>query len=455
MPENSPTLFRVIARGSAIVLGSNILLKAIAFLATLLLLRDISVYDYGLWRLLLSVLTFVGIFTLPGLDPAIRADLGREAGQGNHSRYRAIFIQFSGLLLSLAAVVAVGLFIAAPYITVATGIGVTLYVRILAVCVFTSALLRVYSSAFSTHLHFYRAQGITICSSFFYLVLLIVFLYIYNLGLLGVVMAYALSSAMSVIIFFLPFVSTVRAELRAASDPSYSLWHSMIRQHGKWALVSDYSDTTIGSIKPWLIGYFISIEAVGIFSAAVTLLSALSNILPLSQVLASVLPRQAADREKLLFFSNRSIKYTLWAYALLALGVLVTAPIAIPLLLPQYAPAIPLLSVLLLSLASLAWGDISNTLLNVLRLQKLSFVTNTTARVLSVACILPLGLMLFGVWGAVIDQIATSYIITALRVLYVRRALPAFGPRVRELFTFDIFDRSSLMRIARYIKPSV
>jgi O-antigen/teichoic acid export membrane protein len=225
----------------------------------------------------------------------------------------------------------------------------------------------------------------------------------------------------------------------------------MIRQHGKWALISDYSDTAIGSVKPWLIGYFISIEAVGIFSAAVTLLSALSNILPLSQVLASVLPRQAGDRERLVFFSNRSIKYTTWAYALLAVGVLVSAPIAIPLLLPQYAPAIPLLYVLLLSLVSLAWSDTGNTLLNVLRSQKFGFFANTTVRIISLFCVLPFGLIFFGVWGAVIDQLFTSYTITVLRMWYVRRALPKFGPRLREFITFDAFDRNSLMRILRYI----
>lgn len=448
MLQSKNTLFKNIVSASAIVLTSNILLKVVGFAATLLLLNAISVYDYGLWRLLLSILTLAGIATLPGLDSVISTDLGREAGVGNYARYKTLFLKAAALFFCLGVLVAVVLFFIAPILTQITGINITLPVRILAVCVLTSALVRIYGWAFSTNLHFFRAQSITFLNSALYLIFLGIFVWHLHMGLVGVALAYALASGICVVAF-LPLVwSVLKPYMSGAGDVTYSLW-GMIRGHGKWSLVSDYADTIIGSMKPWILGYFVSIEAVGIFAAAVTLLSLLSNILPLNQVLSAVLPRESHNAQKTVFFANRSIKYTVWAYALMAAGVVAVGPILIPILLPKYEAAIPLLSVLLLTLAILPYSDISSTMLNILKAQKRTFAANTFARVVSVCMVLPVATRLLGVWGAVIDQILTTYLIVLGRVWFVRKDLPEFGPKMRDLFVVDAYDREAFARLIR------
>lgn len=449
----NPSLFKTVVTGSMVVGVGNIGLRLTGLLSTVLILNALSVYEYGLWRLVLSVLMACTIISLPGFDSTIVTDLGREAGRGNLSRYRSILTSFATLLLTLGLVAALMLAVSAPLITTITGIDLTDMLRILSVSLVFSAAARVMNFIFSTHLRFAYSQGMNATNALVYLFALLFFVLTDGLDVAGMAIAYLVASAASVIVFLPQTIKLIRP-LRAVEAGEYSII-SMMKGHGKWGVAGGYFDTFSNSIKPWIIGLFLGIEAVGIFAAAQAILSAINNFIPFNQVLASILPRESHDKSRLIFLLKKSLKYSYWLYALVAVASLISAPLLIPVLFPQYASSVPLFLILLASFLTLPMGSIQSHILNIYRSQKWIVYGNISARVFSVLIMLPVSLMSFGIFGAAIDHVVTSYLITYLRMRAVRRILPDATLPFSEVFTMDDYDRTVFPRLVRGIAKRI
>lgn len=450
----SGALFGMLLSAGAVAGASGFLLRGLGLFSTLVLLNSISVYEYGLWRLALGAVGIFGLLALPGFDSLITADLGREAGKENRSLYKAVFLKMSGLLAILSLAACVLLLMIAPFITRVSGIDMTLLLRVLAFTIFTTTLQRVYAYAFSTNLRFAHAQGVALVNASLYLAALTFFSWEGKLSVLHVAMSMLISSVMTILIFLPPLLTLLRSIWRMKDDSEYSLMRTL-REHGKWGIVSGYTDTASSSLKPWIMGFFVGIEAVGLFSAAIAIFSALNNLLPLNQVLASVLPRSLSDRARLVFLLKRSLKYTFFAYVVLGLIAFTAVPLLIPVLFPSYTASIPLFLLACASLLSIPLSNQQTQILNMFRSQKFLVVAHTGARFISVALILPISLVLCGVYGAVIDQIATSALVLLAKNRYVHRLLPELSYPMSELCILDSYDRGLVAKIFARIRSLV
>jgi O-antigen/teichoic acid export membrane protein len=438
-------LFNTVAKGSLIVAGSNIVLKIGGIISTVLVLRYLSVYDYGLWRLLLSIITFASIVTLPSLDSVIGADLGRELGKGNIGLYKSIFKKTAIYLIYLGLFAGIILYIGAPIVKTVTKIDLTLFIQVLAFSLIASVILRIYKFVFSTHLKFQYSNGVGVANKVFYIILLLIFFFYFKLGLMAVVLAYTASLYLSAIIFVPFFIKTIKY-LRFVKSEEYSVF-GMIKQHGKWGMVGSYFDEVTSSVKPWIIGYFTSIETVGIFSAAVALYSEVANFSPLNNVLSSVFPRESNDKNKLIFMTKKSIKYAIWTYIILALGAVVIVPLTVPILIPHYTDSISIFVLLLVSLLLLPLSNICSVILNTFKLQKQLFISSFVSRLSSMIFVLPLSLHLFGVYGAVIDHFVVSAVVTKMRIMFTKKILKNIDFITKDLIQFNEYDSNLISRI--------
>src|SRR5665213_3436911 len=68
--------------------------RGIVFVNVFIILQHLSVYEYGLSELVLSVVSTMSILLLPGLSSAIIADLSTERAQDNKERMKTIFHQY-------------------------------------------------------------------------------------------------------------------------------------------------------------------------------------------------------------------------------------------------------------------------------------------------------------------------------------------------------------------------
>lgn len=94
----------ILEKGTASYTIANVLTKVVAITNTLLVLRSLTPYAYGVAELALSVVGVFSIFQLSGLERTVIADMGVEKGSGNAAQFRRIFQDFVMLLTGLCGV---------------------------------------------------------------------------------------------------------------------------------------------------------------------------------------------------------------------------------------------------------------------------------------------------------------------------------------------------------------
>jgi len=263
--------------------------------------------------------------------------------------------------------------------------------------------------------------------------------------LIGVVYAYVFSVFFSTIIFFPFCVRTLSYLKETVTDNTYSLWHTF-RTYGKWALFTGYFNNLFGSTRPWIIGYFIGVEAVAVFAVAVTLFGEVMNILPLRQIFAPVIPRYVENKEKFKFLYERTIKYSLWFYGIVGAGAYLVAPYFVGMLFPKYVSSLPFFNILLISLVALPFGVITMQTFYAMKAQKKLFVSTVIPKSIGIL-ILPILLIPMGLYGAAFVQIGISFGVGYMRVRYLSKMVPELRFSLKKLVVFDQKDNFLLQRV--------
>jgi len=304
---------------------------------------------------------------------------------------------------------------------------------------------RFYSLVFSAHWKFIQIQTTTIVNRVSYLLLLVLFILFLDKGLIGVVYAYVFSFIPSTIFLFIPCLKTLRYLKDVVMDSTYSLW-SIFKEHGKWALFTDYFNNFFASVRPWIIGYFISVDAIAIFSVAMSLLGEIMGVVPLRQIFAPIIPRYIDDTKRFQFLYQRVMKYSLWFYFSVGIFVFLVAPFFVKIFFPQYVASLPFLNILLISLIALPLGVITTHIFYALKIQKRLLISTIIPRAAAII-FLPLLLNKFGLYWAAIVQVSASLGVGFVSVYSLHKVMPNIKISLKELIKFDYDDSLLLRRI--------
>lgn len=450
--EEKKSLLRTIGEGGIISFSGNFLLKLTAIFSTIVVLRYLSVYEYGLWQLVLGILSLFSAVTLPSISDVFVADLSRELGRKREDIYKAIFGQISLLMIGLGILSATLLFFAAPLITKASGFSFDFILRVLSLYLIFDALQGIYVIAFYSHLRFFYYQSLKVVNRILYLILASALLIYFKMGILGVVYAYVFSSGISLIIYLPAFVSTVRYLINVPADINYSLWE-MFRAHGKWAMIRDYAEGGLFSARPWIIGYFLGVEAVALVSLAFALFGELMTIIPLNQVLAPIIPREMEDKFRFKKLIEKGIKYTMWLYLGMGLAAYFAMPYFVEFFFPKYVPSLPLFNILLLYMPAVPFLLMTERVFYAVKAQKELFISTILPKASSLLLAMPPLLKFFGIFGTAFEFLISNFMIAFARMRYIKSAS---GLIIRiaplELFKLDSEDRLLLGRIINNIK---
>lgn len=444
--EEKKSLLQTVGEGSAISFVGNLLLKLGTVASSIILLRYVSVSDYGLWQILLSVVSFASLITLPSFETLMIADLSSELGKKREDVYKAIFKQSFFLLLALGFLAGTGLFLAAPVVSRFSGLDITFLLRILALQFFLAPLQRSYFLAFYSHLKYGLVHGAKITQRGGYLALLAMFILWKDMGITGIVLAHTLSILVSIAFFFPSFFKIARRLMAVREDARYSLWRTF-RAHGKWALVGDYFDDIAGSARPWIIGYFLGLEGLAVVTVAMNIYGEMVTLFPLNQIFGPLIPREMEERrERMPFILERSIKYSFWFYALSGVAAFFAVPPLVSIIFPQYVSSMPLFRVLLFALLPLPFSVVMYHAFYALKAQKILFIASSGVKLSMAFFLLPFFVRVFRLWGVAAELIVHAGVLAIVRYRFLRGIYPAFRIRFRNLF---FVDRNDMMLLAR------
>lgn len=415
----------------------NITLKVLSIIATFAILHYLAPYDYGIWRLLLSVLSVCGLLGLSGVTGMLVADISREMGMGHTGIANAIIYRISQYFLVTAIFASGILYIIAPIITNVTGIGLTVYLRILAITLLAAGLRQTYQIVFQSRMQPVKAQVLQNAISIVYLVGIGIFIMYFNLGVLGLVIAYSASIALPVLVYAPWFLRDLRGTFTQDDMSAYSFRKALFGR-GRWALAEDYVSTLNNSLWPWVAGATLGIANVGIISIALMMFSQIAALVPIQYVLRSVLPRIVSDTNRLAEWVTRGLRYAFFSHISIALVAFVAATLLFPHLAPQYVGVVPLFAALLLSLPFRVYGIVLTEWFYAHRAQREFFIANVIPMVVMVAP-LPFLLMWWSLLGFLIWYTALALLTALFTRAYIERLSGMRVPMFARLFP-DEYD---------------
>jgi O-antigen/teichoic acid export membrane protein len=190
----------------------------------------------------------------------------------------------------------------------------------------------------------------------------------------------------------------------------------------------------------WVIQRLLGHEAVGLYSVAIGLIGHTMALVPLSSIVAPMLPQYVHDRQRFTKLLNKAMKYQFLAY--LAVGVVgfFVFPPVLQWLFPSYAAAMPLFRIMLIGLVPVAFISVLTPAFFALKLQKSFFFSMVFKTVVSIVFTFGLVVM-FGIFGLAYEYIFTSLVYGFERLRTLRKHVPGISISRTYLFTFDDDDR--------------
>jgi len=447
---NPESLTKTIAKGGAFFTAGNLIEKIVALVSGLLVIGLLSVYDYGLWRLILAAFSICLILTFPTISQITIADSSVEYGRRDFRKYKALLKQYAYFTIGISLLLWLIIFFSAPLISKITGKDLTLFFQIISFYVLANGALNIYHTFFYSELRFKIIVALKIFSKISYLVLILIFLWFLKIGLLGVILAYTLSPIIVAGVFFPLFVKRA-SYLRKIEEGDGKVFWRGLKRHGKWGMATDYLADLTSNSRPWIIGYFLGVNSVAVFSVAQSFYGAIASALPLDKVLKPTIPRTIFDRERFNRLFQKSIKYSFWIHSCLFIAALIFVPPFVKIVFPKYLSSLPLFYILIFALFPLGSGVSLKGVFYSLKAQKGLFIS-TFARVFSVWIILPILILFLGLKGAALEFVFLSFLLVSVRYFIIKKIKPDLSINLRGLFKFDQYDKILITKIINRIK---
>ncbi len=442
-----------IGKGVAWTSASSVVIRLAGLIYLFVILRTLSVYEYGVVELVLSIPPLLSFFALPGLETTLIADMGVEREKGDRGRMRYLFESFLSVRLLLAAVAWALVFFSAPFVAAFYNAHIGNMVRVVSFVFLSGALRTLYLVLFRVGLKFKVIALYSALEEVLKLTLLLLLLQLTPVPPLAAVGAYV-GAEWIALLALAPWAAQVRRELFAGARGTrgFRAVLHLLRAHGKWSVFSTYMGSFHNSIRLWLIKFFVSTEAVAVFAVAQGLLQQTAALFPLNRVLMPIIPQYVARKDIFLKLVDKAIKYQLIGYAALGAGAAIFFPPILGMIFPQYENSFSLFRIMLLALLPGAVGGVFGAAFFALKRQKDLFGALVKNAVFSIVLSLVL-LPLWGVVGAAVELILARTFYAWERYRVLKRVYPGFSPTLRDFLSFDAFDLMLLKRVREKLFP--
>ncbi len=426
--------------GNAIVQSSlgSFFAKASGVLSSLIIFRSLDPATYGVWRLALA-LTALLLGLLTALSAIVAVEAIRslpEAGQKTGLILWRGFVRIT--LLCAVLLCGLGIVFVRP-VAAFLKVPDTRLVVLALILVFFWLLKSHVMTWFTISYQFDKQLRLQVIESVAYVSLLAFFLLVRDDGALGLGLANVFVSGLISVVSAPLLLKGLKRCPRSSLKQEVVTLLRLLRQHGKWALVSDILKDYLDAGRIWLLGFFLGPAAVGLYGLADSLFGHIISLINVGPAISASLPRFVSDRERL----TAAMAHAARVGSLVSCGVFVfswvTVPFILPWVFPKFIPAIPLYLIISGALLAGGVGVVLGTMYPALRLQKTLF------SLLMIRVILSFGFLYvflprIGIWALGIELLLGNYLFVWMRFHLLRKTLSihkgffAFcAPRVGDL----------------------
>jgi len=442
---NQKTLKRTVGEGTVVASAASLITKAVGLITLFIVLNKLSIYEYGLAKLALSIVPLLGFLRLPGMDTVIITDMSYEIGKGNISRAKGIFWSYFRLQAVLAVLAWAVLFFGAEFIDNFYEGQITLLIKIISFSFIFSLFRNLFTSIFSVELRFIEQSFFTIIEEISKLVLIIITFYVFGMGPAGFVGATVLSQILPLIIMSPVFVNLMKSVYGDIEEENINIFH-IIKAHGKWSIATSYLNDFSKNIRLWIIRLFLNTEAVAIFSVALGFYSNTVGLIPFNQIISTVIPRHLSDSKRFIHIIKKSIKIQIFLFLILFTFANFVFPPIISLIFPQYIDSVLLFRIMSFAMFPVAFSSVFTILFFSIKNQKSFFLSNIL-KLLTTIILMPILVYFFGLTGASLEFLASIIIIVIERYFAIQKIFKGFEFNVKDLILFTKEDRSLLLKV--------
>jgi len=422
----------------------NIASKALGFLGSILVVKYTSLYEFGVYQLVLAFHGLIGSFFMKLLSAVSLNDILRFIGEKREDLAKKLFHQYAFFKISIGVFVFASVFWGAEIIASYYDENVADFFRIVSFLFLVDAAYDVMKVVLESRLSFSSIASRSTIYQFLRIILLIATIVFLGLSIKNILIVNLVASATVTVVFLPIFLKKYKIWSSVVSSGENVLAQIM-KKHGKWGLIRPFFAGLSDNIRPWLIKIFISTEAVAIFNLANVLLSGVKSILPIN-TFTYLIPLRLHNKKNSQKIFSYSLKYITIFSIVLGIASFFGAFFFVKLIIPEYAKSLPIFYIMLLSMPFSAFGSVVASFLIALRKQKYLFFQMLFKTFFStVACFVLV--FFFGLFGLATETILTSVVVLSAAIFYIHKIKPGPVLEWKTIFSFNRTDTEFLRNV--------
>ena len=440
-----------IVRTGLLYTASGLVSAGISMVGSLYIIYHLTIYEYGVFRLVLSLIGLFQVFLFSGFNDVIKNDIALAVKAKDRAHAGQLYFEFFTAKFFLAFTVWAAFFIFVTYFL--SGQYYDGLIRVLQV----SSLFIFFRFLNDQLMILYGALGalstvsrINPLFDAINVVTLITILTVREPIIWYVILANVISQGVNISIS----IFVLRSDLLTLGREYVLGWPrailAIIRAYGKWSIFTNILSEALTNGRNYIIKFLISTEAVALFNVASSMYLYLALLFPVQKVLANFLPYKLSSGNVQKEYFALGVKYSTYIYLVMVAGGAVGGSLLVHLFLPKYTPSLPVFYVMLLSMLVLGVQYFCNTYLHVFRQQRAIFF-RMLAKVISAVVLLFSLTPFFGLYALGIEHVATNIAMTVLMYWMLIRMYPDLTLTLRDF----ALHRSDIALFLSVIKKAV
>ena len=446
------SIARKILGGVVYSSASNFLIRAISTISYILILRVLSLHDYGIFVLFTSLIAPASGFVFFGFDRIFVSNFARALGRGDLSLTKRLFVDYYKIAVAVVPI----LFVAMLTLKNLLAVHYTLYL----IQFFWVVTCFMYSQIFFNLVQlFLEANGdfktiskLQLLEAFVRGVLVISLISHLSVG--NLIFIYSIAKIVAAgagCYFFVGYLTKLRTVLTVQSGNSVL---AIIKSYGKWDLARNIIDQFMGPLRLWIIRIFINIESVALYDFAHSIYGAVIGLVPVRTVIFPFISQYAHRKDLLRILVVKAQKYTLVVFGLIYVLAVIFAPLVIETVFPQFAGATVLVLIVLLRLFIEVYKIGQSGLLYAFDQQKFNFKLYPIAYTLNIL----LDIIFITLWGIIGLAISGHVYVLIIGYIVGRHLLKNFGMNSwdwRQFIMYDDHDRVVINYLLSFAKNKI